>query len=154
MLKNCLQTYVKTLITNYILFAGEIVHALNISKPKVIFTCASALRNVLEAKKHVPSLQKVILYGKIKIYNLDTLDNLLRSKKQLNPYDMPILSPDHVAGILCSSGTTGHAKGVELTHENFLTAARHLGYVTILLYLHVFYNYLCRDATSIDFPFI
>lgn len=106
---------------------GEIIHVLNISKPKIIFCTSGVLDNILKAVKDVPSVQKIILIGDHDPQrNVDCLGKFLKSDHMLEPSQMPSFSGEHVAAIMCSSGTTGLPKGVTLTHKNFIHAVTHL----------------------------
>lgn len=101
--------------------SGEYVHALNLSKPKVMFCSFQVLDSIIKVSKEIKSIKKIIVLNKSgklpqSIQNIqDFLNNPISDNFKITPVE-----PDHVAAVLCSSGTTGLAKGVMLTHKNFL----------------------------------
>ncbi|KMQ93562.1 luciferin 4-monooxygenase-like protein [Lasius niger] len=108
---------------------GELKHALTISKPKYIFISAVALNNMISIFKELHWSPRVLLlndYGNTDIpwmsmckaissISDDNIDNF-----QAVPVDIN----NHVTAILCSSGTTGLAKGVMWTDKNITTIIR------------------------------
>ncbi|XP_055531065.1 uncharacterized protein LOC129721953 [Wyeomyia smithii] len=106
----------------------EMEHAFNLSKPKIIFASPfSADRVVAAAKRNKHIVQRVVLFGEENAFGPDVtlLDDFQRSVSFVNPltfYIPPVNVDDHVALIMCSSGTTGLPKGVQLTQANLLAS--------------------------------
>lgn len=105
---------------------GEINHAVNLSKPTIVFTSRACLEIFRKIQKNGLFLKKIIVFDEIEglsgsessylefitIYKQPVQKNFVAAKVPLK---------DHLAFILCSSGTTGMPKGVQLTYKNALT---------------------------------
>ncbi|XP_062557091.1 uncharacterized protein LOC134221931 isoform X2 [Armigeres subalbatus] len=106
----------------------ELDHAFNLSKPKVIFVSPfSADRVVAAARKNRHIVQRVILFGEENPFGSDVelFDDFQKPVSFVNPtnfYIPPVDVENHVALIMCSSGTTGLPKGVQLTHYNLMAS--------------------------------
>lgn len=109
---------------NPLYLEGELRHSLNISKPKIIFVSSISLKIVQQVANELSWSPKIILLKEIVDVNLPSIETLI-SKIHVN--ELNHLKPhvtdanEHVAAILCSSGTTGLPKGVMLTDRNILT---------------------------------
>lgn len=103
-------------------FLGELIHVLNISKPRIVFCSASTLTNVIKAKDDIPSIEKIILLGGTKINGLETLEEILLYTSPLLENEIPNIDLEQCAAILYSSGTTGPSKGVMVTQRNLFAA--------------------------------
>lgn len=127
------------LINTFNSIADEMTHAVNLSKPKVIFVSTLNLTKVTNIAKKHSFIRQVILYDN----GVDSakLSSLLRQSQAL-PFDRIMESVDdsklndfkcepqnmkeNVAFVLCSSGTTGLPKGVMLTEYNMLVGNMHI----------------------------
>lgn len=115
-------------------------HAINISKPKVLFATAQTLQCLEKVARKLPFVEKIVVFedtGKVEnsrtkprsipplqpitIYNFgDLLTKELQKPKKEFVFEAANKMED-VALIVCSSGTTGLPKGVQLTQNNILT---------------------------------
>jgi 4-coumarate--CoA ligase len=103
-----------------------------LSKPKIIFTSLYAADKVVEVGRlNTRFLQQVILYGdenplrsNVTLYS-DFLAAVPEATKYDSFYCEPLDVAKHVALVLCSSGTTGLPKGVQLTQYNLMVCAAH-----------------------------
>lgn len=90
---------------------------------KIAFVGNESIYKKVEAvRPHLPLLQKIISFEKIK--NVEHLASLTKSKKAdekkiLNT--AATVSADDLATIIYTSGTTGNPKGVMLTHANIMS---------------------------------
>lgn len=100
-----------------VLFLGELKHALQLSKPKVIFASLNAIKNVTSVCKQLPFVKYVILLDEQKLSENcikfhDFID--ANSKNSFDVYQYvkcKVNTKDKTSVIFLSSGTTGLPKG-------------------------------------------
>jgi long-chain acyl-CoA synthetase len=97
----------------------QIQYLLSDAESKVVITEKAYLDNVLEARKDLPGLEKVIVVdgegGDL------TLDEVMEMNPEFDPADVvEQIEPDDLLTLIYTSGTTGPPKGVQLTHRNLL----------------------------------
>ncbi|XP_035902710.1 4-coumarate--CoA ligase 1 [Anopheles stephensi] len=106
----------------------EFEHALNLSKPTILFISPySAERVVPVARKHRHFIKHIFLFGDENSFGPDVVlyDDFFSRTSAINPYYFrpePTNMEEHVALIMCSSGTTGLPKGVQLTQRNVIAS--------------------------------
>lgn len=104
-------------------------HAINLSKPKIIFVSPLNLKRITNVAKKHPFVKQVILYDFEETFAkpatilsltdmIESIDNAEANKFKCEPQNMK----ENVAFVLCSSGTTGLPKGVQLTQFNMLVS--------------------------------
>lgn len=100
---------------------------LKITKPKLII-CSQFTASVLhECIKDLPYVENLMQFGDELIVPGLLYEDFVRS--HFNITDFTLVDVNGVTdtlAVMCSSGTTGLPKGVELTHVNFLTVTQHL----------------------------
>ncbi|EEB16371.1 luciferase, putative [Pediculus humanus corporis] len=102
---------------------SELKHTLSISRPVIIFCSHFSIHNIEETTLELPFVKELILFNN----NSDaeskftTYESLINLHKNSKPLTVENINPtESVAFLLCSSGTTGLPKCVELTHANYM----------------------------------
>lgn len=101
---------------------------MGLSRPKVLFSSPYVTEKAVAIGQKNAFIQKVVVFGE------ETADGFVGSEDFFNNpavakgsfiQPKPVNIEENVALILCSSGTTGVPKGVQLTQFNILTAVSH-----------------------------
>lgn len=108
----------------------EVVYLLNLTESK-IFICPTLYhktdyeKSIISAKKYIKSLSNVVLLDNLKTKKSEnvTLKEILSTYTTLA--DEVKVNSNDVAAVLFTSGTTGHTKGVMLTHNNIIFSERY-----------------------------
>ncbi|KAK3932453.1 Luciferin 4-monooxygenase [Frankliniella fusca] len=106
---------------------GELEHSMNISRPRIVFASSLTISRVIKAAENIDSIRDIVLIGRTNPgplpYNIRRLSDFINSPQCSSSTFIPaqVNHERDVCLILCSSGTTGLPKGVELTHRNFIT---------------------------------
>lgn len=109
--------------------AREIEHALKLSKPKIIFVSHDLSRKVVKVVKTLSFIEKVILLD-----DESSTDNMtVHLKDFINPKRLKnvkfepraVKKAETVCLIMCSSGTTGLPKGVQISQESIIVTTKH-----------------------------
>jgi len=103
----------------------EVDHAINLSKPKIIFASKITIDRVAKAASKNKFVKGIIAFngGSKKFNNVYDFKELMDNDKfKTKPEFLgPVANKnDDVTLIVCSSGTTGLPKGVQLTQMNLL----------------------------------
>lgn len=111
---------------------GELNHALNLSQPKVIFVSLDYFEKVQAVREQNAFVRQLIVYDDIetnvpKLLRVDGVTTFRRVIGNIDQYRSnfecaPLPMKETVSLILCSSGTTGLPKGVQITQFNLLVA--------------------------------
>ncbi|KAL5284112.1 hypothetical protein ACFFRR_006404 [Megaselia abdita] len=103
----------------------EFDHAINLSKPKVFFTSKGPAERVAKVARKNNYLKHVFIFDDVSSFKgvipfAHLIDNpKIKSGADYQP--KPTKVHDRVALIVCSSGTTGMPKGVQITQFNILS---------------------------------
>nr|CAD7264610.1 unnamed protein product [Timema shepardi] len=106
----------------------EISHALNISKPSIIFCSPTCVSKIEEASEGLLFVRKLVVLGDGTPMSSGQVPfHSFVQREAAADFAAVDVDPDqHVAAILCSSGTTGLPKGVMLTDRNIVSCIMNL----------------------------
>jgi len=107
---------------------GELKHTMGISKPTIVFCSPFTAAKLLEVKPDIPSLTTLIVFGDVTSdETFEAFNDLLVNKVNPNTFRPNSFNPANTVAVnLCSSGTTGLPKCVELTHANLMAFIENL----------------------------
>jgi len=105
------------------MFAGELLHSIKISKPRIVFCSEIVQERMEQVAREAGFMKEIVTFGLPFSHKHTPIVSFLQNKSSsFQPLD--VNDKDHTAAILCSSGTTGLPKGVLLTQENILSVLR------------------------------
>lgn len=117
-------------------FSGEFHHAINLSRPRIIFTSNAVTESTIAVSKQNKFVESIIEIdrtgtdsGTVNGVNVTKMVDLMNSISISDCSTFackPIDLANNVALVLCSSGTTGLPKGVELTQRNIMVGTSQL----------------------------
>ncbi|KAJ6627767.1 Luciferin 4-monooxygenase [Pseudolycoriella hygida] len=139
----------------------ELEHAINLTKPKFVFASDATIEKVSNVTRSLSYVKQLIRIG-----NGAAAKHVLPWNDFLNPQSIknvkfepkPVDKSKTICVLVCSSGTTGLAKGVQLSQDNIVVAIRHafvskktdLDYdVVILGLLPLYHIYGCEVLTCV-----
>lgn len=112
------------------LLAREVAYIVANSGARVVITSAELARRVAEATAHIAGFRQILTFGEVGLPGCTDLEPLLAGA---NP--LASLTPrgdGDLALLVYTSGTTGHPKGVMISHDNLidntLAAAKRLAW--------------------------
>lgn len=114
---------------------GELKHALDLSQPKLVFVTSTVAVKTVTVCKSLKFVQNVVLIDGEQLPNYAFVLSLpkLVKKYENSPFNIrdftskPVDIKKQTCLIFCSSGTTGLAKGVEITQENVMSCLQSYG---------------------------
>ena len=140
---------------NVLYKAEEITYVLQDSEAKAFILFADFAPQGLAGAEKAPSVSKVIVVGEVAPKGTTSWEALMEAPA---PERLPVkVTPDDIATICYTSGTTGRSKGAMLTHLNFIANCEQLdrmerGYAkesdVLLLVLPLFHIYAMNFAMN------
>lgn len=92
---------------------------LSLTSPKIVFVMPSSVSSLEEATKQLKINIKIVVFHKLDGY--ESVNDIMKDHdtREINEFKCAkISSPDDVALISLSSGTTGMSKGTEISHSS------------------------------------
>ncbi|MBI1378356.1 MAG: long-chain-fatty-acid--CoA ligase [Frankiales bacterium] len=106
-------------IVNFRLFGDQLAYVLADSAPRVVLVGAEFADGLAAVRDRLPSIERVIVVG-------GDADEYQAWVDGSEPADQaPDVEPTDTVIVMYSSGTTGHPKGVELTHAGMNAHSEH-----------------------------
>lgn len=108
----------------------ELEHALNLSKPKFIFTGGSTAKIIVNIASELKYVEKIIFFDDDRGLTNDLTISLSdftnqRLLENVQFKSLPVNVSTSTCLIMCSSGTTGLPKGVQIPQSGIIVTARH-----------------------------
>jgi long-subunit acyl-CoA synthetase (AMP-forming) len=104
--------------------ANEVEYLIGDAAARVAIVEQAFLETVLEARKSLPSLERVIVVDGEAPEGTLALEEVEGSNPDFDPSSVRGAEPDDVLTLIYTSGTTGPPKGVQLSHRNVMFAAK------------------------------
>jgi long-chain acyl-CoA synthetase len=104
----------------------QIAYQLNDSEAEIVVTEPAFLERVIAARREVPGLRHVILVDAKGDSGVLPYEDLLETSGDPEEIDASraAVEPQDLLTLIYTSGTTGPPKGVQLTHDNMMSAVR------------------------------
>lgn len=105
-------------------------HSINLTEPKIIFVCESAVETVTQAVRVENQEPTFVVFGEHQEFDSLTSIMSLQTAEEVEEFvPEAARDPDHIAMVLFSSGTTGLPKGVAHSYEMLLLIVYGLGFM-------------------------
>src|SRR5581483_2975176 len=104
--------------------AAEIQYLIEDSGAKLALVEQAFLDTLLQARESLPGLEHVIVVDGEAPEGTLALSDVEGSDPNFDPTSVPAAEPGDVLTLIYTSGTTGPPKGVQLSHENIMFAAK------------------------------
>ena len=114
---------VSQFLSHTVMSAGELLHCIKISKPRIIF-CSERVQELLDQVVQEAGFVKEIVTFGLPLSHKQTAFVSFLQHKSSSFQPLEVNDKNHTAVIMCSSGTTGLPKGVLITQDNILSIFR------------------------------
>lgn len=108
----------------------------------MVFASAVTIQKVIAAADKLDCVRDIVLIGRQNpgplLHSIKKLSDFISfSNNRNSPFIPARVNPNETCLVLCSSGTTGLPKGVELSHKNFMNFI-HVALYETFLFLHYY----------------
>ncbi|XP_029676660.1 luciferin 4-monooxygenase-like [Formica exsecta] len=102
---------------------------LSLTRPKIVFANVESIECLARIVEEDHLDTKLVIFGELAGFENASLTYVLRSQDmaKIDEFDCSKLtSPDQIATIVCSSGTSGFPKGAEISHASMINYMTHV----------------------------
>lgn len=100
-----------------------------LTKPKIVFVNAESATCLAQVVKENNLSTKLVVFNELAGFEDASLTSILRSQDaaEIDKFEcVKLTSPDDIATIVCSSGTSGLPKGTEISHASMINYMEHV----------------------------
>lgn len=119
----------REIFTNASFVLATARYFLLLTRPKIVFVNAESAKCLAQVVEENNLNTKLVVFGELAGFEDTSLTSLLRSQDpaEIDKFECARLtSPEQVATIVCSSGTSGLPKGTEISHASMINYMAHV----------------------------
>lgn len=120
---------IRKIFTNVSSVSATARYFLLLTRPKIVFVNAESAECLAQVITENNLNSKLVVFGELAGFEDASLTNILRAQDAagIDEFECArLISPDHVATIVCSSGTSGLPKGTEISHAAMINYMAHV----------------------------
>lgn len=121
--------YSGNIFTNALFVLATARYFLLLTRPKIVFVNAESATCLAQVVKENNLNTKLVVFDELAGFENASLTSILRSQDaaEIDKFECAKLtSPDDIATIVCSSGTSGLPKGTEISHASMINYMAHV----------------------------
>lgn len=121
--------FIRKIFTNTFSILATARYFLLLTKPKIVFVNAESAKCLAQVVKENNLNTKLVVFGELAGFEDKSLTSILHSQDaaRIDKFKCARLtSLDHVAIIVCSTGTSGLPKGAEISHASMINYMAHV----------------------------
>lgn len=121
--------YSQNIFVNALFVLVTARYFLLLTRPKIVFVNAESATCLAQVVKENNLSTKLVVFDELVGFEDTSLTNILRSQNaaEIDKFEcVKLTSPDDIATIVCSSGTSGLPKGTEISHASMINYMEHV----------------------------